>query len=220
MKQALHTRQEQLAAWCTPARQGLLGLGLALALLTPFARHALEASMWRHMVLQFALLLACGALLAPALPPRVQRAIQAFNAHGIAGLVWASAVLAVLMIPRVLDLALYRADVEAAKCAALLLAGVALRLSWRTAGLAIQGFFLINLVMMMVVVGQLYIDSPLRLCNAYLLDDQQRLGQWLIGLASALAVLWLTQAGWQLIQRDPTTASPTTPPERQANPHS
>jgi hypothetical protein len=74
------------------------------------------------------------------------------------------------------------------------LAGAALRLSWRPAGLVVQGFFLGNVLPMTAVVGQLYIDAPLRLCNAYLLDDQARLGQWLIALAALLA-LGLAGAG-------------------------
>ena len=37
---------------------------------------------------------------------------------------------------------------------------------------------------MTAIVGLLYIDSPLRLCNAYLQDDQIRLGQWLVASAA------------------------------------
>ena len=59
-----------------------------------------------------------------------------------------------------------------------------------------------NLLSMTVVVGQLYIDSPLRLCNAYLLDDQVRLGHWLIGLAALVALVWLAQVGWWLVRRE------------------
>ena len=101
----------------------------------------------------------------------------------------------------VLDLALRDMGVEAAKRAALLLAGTGLRLSWRPAGLVLQGFFLGMLLPMMVVVGQLYIDSPMRLCNAYLLDDQERLGRWLIGLASLIAAAWLAHVAWRLVRR-------------------
>lgn len=54
--------------------------------------------------------------------------------------------------------------------ASLLLAGAALRLSWRPAGLILQSFSLGYLVAMMAAVGMLYTDSPLRLCNAYRLD--------------------------------------------------
>ena len=66
----------------------------------------------------------------------------------------------------------------------------------------LQGFFLGMLLPMMAVVGQLYIDSPLRLCNAYLLDDQERLGRWLIGLAAVFALAWLAHVGWRLVRRE------------------
>ena len=193
-----------MTAWprCTPRAQAALGLALCALLAWPALRHALEASMWRHMVLQFPLLMAAGALLAAALPPRARAAVARWNAHGIAGLVGVAVVLGVLMVPRVLDLALREPAIEAAKCAALLLAGAALRLSWRAAGLVVQGFFLGNMLPMTAVVGQLYIDAPLRLCNAYLLDDQARLGQWLIALAVLLALGWLAQVGWWMVRRE------------------
>ena len=193
---------------CTPRTQAALGLALCVLLAWPPLRHALEASMWRHMVLQFPLLMAAGALLAAALPPRTRGAVARWNAHGIAGLVLVAVVLAVLMVPRVLDLALRDGAIEAAKCAALVLAGAALRLSWRAAGLVVQGFFLGNVLPMTAVVGQLYIDAPLRLCNAYLLDDQARLGQWLIALAVLAALGWLAQAGWVMARREGTLLAP------------
>lgn len=193
---------------CTPRTQAALGLALCVVLAWPPLRHALEASMWRHMVLQFPLLMAAGALLAAALPPRARGAVARWNAHGIAGLVLVACVLAVLMVPRVLDLALRDPAIEAAKVAVLLGAGAALRLSWRAAGLVVQGFFLGNMLPMTAVVGQLYIDAPLRLCNAYLLDDQARLGQWLIALAVLAALGWLAQAGWVMARREGTLLAP------------
>ena len=193
---------------CTPRTQAALGLALCVVLAWPPLRHALEASMWRHMVLQFPLLMAAGALLAAALPPRARGAVARWNAHGIAGLVGVAMVLGVLMVPRVLDLALRDGAIDAAKYAALVLAGAALRLSWRAAGLVVQGFFLGNVLPMTAVVGQLYIDAPLRLCNAYLLDDQARLGQWLIALAVLLALGWLAQVGWVMARREGTLLAP------------
>ncbi len=193
---------------CTPRTQAALGLALCVVLAWPPLRHALEASMWRHMVLQFPLLMAAGALLAAALPPRARGAVARWNAHGIAGLVGVAVVLGVLMVPRVLDLALRDGTIEAVKGAALVLAGAALRLSWRAAGLVVQGFFLGNVLPMTAVVGQLYIDAPLRLCNAYLLDDQARLGQWLIALAVLLALGWLAQVGWVMARREGTPLAP------------
>lgn len=186
----------------TCARQAALGVLMVVLLALPAARAALEASMWRHMVLQAPLWMLAGALLAAGLGPRARASVAHWNAHGITGLLYAALVLALLMVPRVLDLALVSPAVEAAKCAALVLAGAALRLSWRPAGLVVQGFFLGNVLPMTAVVGQLYIDSPARVCNAYLLDDQDRLGQWLVTIAAALAVLWLAQALWRAARSD------------------
>ena len=184
------------------ARQAALGLLMVVLLALPAARAALEASMWRHMVLQAPLWMLAGALLAGGLGLRARARVARWNAHGISGLLYAALVLALLMVPRVLDLALVSPAVEAAKCAALVLAGAALRLSWRPAGLVVQGFFLGNVLPMTAVVGQLYIDSPTRVCNAYLLGDQDRLGQWLVSIAAALAVLWLVQALWRVARSD------------------
>ena len=182
--------------------QALVGAALLAVLAVAPVRHAMEAGMWRHMMLQFLLWMAAGALLAAALPARTRALVARCNAHGIAGLLGVALALAVLMVPRVLDLALLRPEVEGAKLAALLLAGAALRLSWRPAGLVLQFFFLGNVLPMMAVVGSLYVDSPLRLCNAYLLDDQVRLGQWLIGVAALIAAVWLAWVGWQQVRRE------------------
>ncbi|MBK6322745.1 MAG: hypothetical protein IPF38_11285 [Burkholderiales bacterium] len=186
---------------CTPPRQAGLGLILLVLMALPSARNALEASMARHMLLQFPLLLCGGALLAAGIPQRLRQALACWNAYGISGLLASALVLAVLMVPRALDLALVNPGIEAAKCAVLVVAGGALRLSWRPAGLLVQAFFLGNVLPMTAVVGQLYIDSPTRICNAYLLDDQALLGQWLVWLALAVAVGWLAQAAWAVARK-------------------
>ena len=188
--------------YATPACQAAGGALLLLLLALPIARTVLEASMWRHMVLQAPLWMLAGAMLAGGLDPRARAQVARWNAHGISGLLCAALVLALLMVPRVLDLALVSPAVEAAKCAALVLAGAALRLSWGPAGLVVQGFFLGNVLPMTAVVGQLYIDSPTRVCNAYLLDDQDRLGQWLVTIAAVLAVVWLVQVAWRVARSD------------------
>ncbi len=191
-----------VTAWCPTPRQVLAALALLALLLVPALRQWLTASMWRHMLLQFPLWMLAGVLLVAGLPPGVRVRLARWNAHGISGLVGAGAVLAVLMVPRVLDLALVFPFIEATKCAALLLAGAALRLSWRPAGLVVQGFFLANVLPMTAVVGQLYIDSPLRLCNAYRLEDQTRLGQWLVTTSALLALGWLVRVAWWVVRRE------------------
>ena len=178
----------------TTAVQGGLGVVLLALLILPPLRHALEAGMSLHMLVQYPALMLAGALLGAALPKTIRARLSAWNALGISGLVACVLFLAVLMIPRVLDLALVDTRVEFAKVAALLFSGAVLRPSWRAAGLVVQAFFLGNILPMTIIVGTLYQDSPLRLCNAYRLDDQQRLGLALLWVAIAIAIAWLLRA--------------------------
>lgn len=174
----------------TAGRAGLGAVLLALLMLPPL-RHALEAGMNLHMLAQYPALMLAGALLGMGLPRALQRRLSAWNALGISGLLACALFIAVLMIPRVLDLALVDMRVELAKVAALLYCGAVLGPSWRAAGLVVQGFFLGNILPMTIIVGTLYQDSLLRLCNAYRLDDQQQLGLALVWLAIVVAVAWL-----------------------------
>jgi hypothetical protein len=168
----------------------------------PGIRHAMEESMWRHMLVQFPLWTNAAFLLAGSMPACLCKAIARWNMYGISGLFVTGITLAVLMIPRVLDQALLHPEIESAKLAALILAGVALRLSWRPAGLILQFFFLGNMLPMMGVVGWLYTESPQRLCNAYLLDDQIQLGNWLIGTTATAAAVWLSWTAWLIIHQE------------------
>ncbi len=182
----------------SPRQRAWMGALLLALLLLPPARQALEASMRLQMLGQYPALLLAGAWIAAALPAAWSRALRPWNALGVSGLAFATLALAVLMIPRVLDLALASPAVEAAKFAALLVAGAVLAPSWRAAGWVVQGFFIGNLLLMGVTVGALYQDAPQRLCNAYLLDDQQRLGTALVWCSGLLAAGWVLVAMWRL----------------------
>jgi hypothetical protein len=183
--------------WRLPAASLLLCL-LAL----PAARHWLEASMTRHMLVQFPLLALAGFGLAASLPQRWVERMNRWNGHGITGLFAAALLLALLMIPRLLDLALVNGWIELAKFLALLVCGAAVQLSWQPAGLLVQGFFLGNVLPMTVVVGYLFESSPVRLCNAYLLGDQERLGQGLVWIAAAVGLAWFARLVLVLMRRD------------------
>lgn len=183
--------------WQLPATLILLGL-LAL----PVVRHFLEASMTRHMLLQFPLLMLAGFSLAGVLPPRWLARLSRWNGYGISGLFAAALLLALLMIPRLLDLALVDSRIELAKWLALLFCGATLRLSWQTAGLLVQGFFLGNVLPMTAVVGYLFQSSPVRVCNAYLLDDQERLGEGLIWMTAAVGLLWFGHLVLVMMRRE------------------
>jgi hypothetical protein len=196
-------RPQHQTLWPLPV--ALAGLGL-LAL--PHARHWMEAAMTTHMLLQYPLIALAGFLLALALPSHWFKKINRWNVFGINGLFATALILALLMIPRLLDLALVDGRVELAKWLALLVCGAALRLSWRNAGLLVQGFFLGNVLPMMAVVGYLYASSPVRVCNAYLLDDQERLGQWLVWISAGVALAWFACLARTLMQREDAALTP------------
>lgn len=184
------------------------GVVLLAVLLSSPVRSTLEASMSTHMLVQFPLMLLAGWLLAHAVPALVSARLQAWNAHGLAGLAWTALTLALAMVPRLLDMVLMDPHLEALKVAALVTCGGALRASWRQAGTVLQGFFLGNTLPMMAIAGWLYETSPGRVCNAYRLDEQQRLGQALGWLAAAVALVWIIQLVWRLREHSPADTDP------------
>lgn len=183
----------------TPPAQVTIGMALLLVMSLPPIRHLLEQSMQLHMLAQYPLLMLSGALLARGMPERIARKLSTWNAMGITGLAAAMLFMTVLMIPRVLDLVLVNARVETAKFASLLLIGALFRASWRSAGTIVQAFFLGGILPMMVVVGTIYQSAPLRLCNAYRLDDQHNLGWTLVWLSAVVAAVWLFRTTRHLI---------------------
>lgn len=180
--------------------QVLAGAAMIALLALPAVRAPMQAKMATHMLVQFPLLVAAGALLAASCSAGLRSRIGRWNAQGIAGLVAVAGVLGLSMIPRLLDLALADARIDAAKWLALLLCGAALRLSWRPAGLVVRGFFLGNLLPMTAVAGILYQEASARLCNSYRLDEQEFVGQLLVALAGAAAAAWLGHLAWRTMR--------------------
>lgn len=172
-----------------------------LLMLVPPLRRTIESSMTTHMLIQYPCLMLVGALSAQWLPTRWLTHADRWNELGLSGLVGSALVLAVLMVPRVLDLALVNERVEALKLIALFASGAALRLSWQPAGVVLQAFFLGNVLAMTAVVGILYQDSAVRVCNAYRLDDQQNLGLALVGVAIGVAAIWSLHTAWRRYYR-------------------
>jgi hypothetical protein len=182
--------------------QGILAIFLALAVLMPPIRHMLEASMVLHMLLQFPILLLAGGMLTGQIPASWLTYSTRWNVYGITGLTLVGSTTSLVMVPRLLDLALTDVRVEVVKCLTLVLCGIALRLSWRSAGIIVQGFFLGNVLPMMAIAGSLYVDTPIRLCNQYRLDEQLRVGQSVMWFAGSVGALWLARTGWLFTRED------------------
>lgn len=155
-----------------------------------------------HMLLQFPLILLAGWLLAKGVSEQTRSTVRTWNHAGIAGLLAAAMVLMFWMLPRALDLVLIDRTLESWKFLTLALAGAALELSWQPAGMIVRGFFLGNVLPMMMVVGWLYVAAPVRLCNSYLGSDQLRTGSGLLALAVAGSLVWLYAFFMPAVQED------------------
>ena len=177
--------------WCA--------LGAPLCLLWPTVRYVIESRMSLHMLLEFPLLFASGwvAMGWGRGVPTVRRAmapLAVFDWHGWTGATLASCVAAFWMLPLALDATLMSDAVAIAKYTSWWLTGFTLARSWYRMAPEVVLFFVGNLSWMAASAGMLYLQTPARLCVNYLIDDQQRTGLGLIGLALLLGGLALRKA--------------------------
>jgi hypothetical protein len=158
--------------------------------------------MLSHMLLQIPALLLAGGLLSAAWPPIGPEG--RWNLGGVPGLLAASLVLAFWMTPIALDHAVSSRAWDTSKALSALLAGAVGIRSWRVAPTMVRAFFVGNFVWMSATAGMLYQDQGLRLCNAYLLDDQADAGCGLVLLAILCGVSWiaLTSGRWSSAASD------------------
>lgn len=168
--------------------------GLALAAIAIACRRPLESTMARHMLLQIPLLIAAGSCIALGLChtriAALAGRLRSYDENGITGLFAFLLVSAYWMIPKALDSAAISLAADTGKFVSLLLAGLLLPASLQRANIIIQLFFVGNFASMTAIAGMLYQDTPRRLCNLYLIDDQMIAGAGLVTLAIAVAVAW------------------------------
>ena len=167
-------------------------VGLLLAIVATPLGSALATTMVGHVLVQIPLLVAVGFALGRYLEPNIDGILLRWNAGGIPGILLASFAIGFWMIPRWLDGSLTSTATEAAKYASLvLLAGLPLAWSWARLHPIARGVVKIEFLAMLFRLGWLYLISPDRLCNSYLLTDQTWLGRGLVLMAIALSITWL-----------------------------
>ncbi len=171
------------------SRRAQVLAGLALLALTLLARVWFEATPVRHMLLQYPLLVAAGVLIAA---PLMRFGENGWNRGGLASLLAALFAAAFWMLPRMVDASVAALPVDLAKAASLAgFVGGGLRLGWPRAHPLLRAVLKTQAISMLGILAFLYTHAPVRLCNTYLLDDQQRLGQMFLFAALALAAFWI-----------------------------
>jgi hypothetical protein len=171
-----------------------------LALSAPPVRAWLEASMALHMLAQLPLLAWTGYCAGSAwlrsrpagAAARALAGVQSFNAGGATGILAASFVMVLWMLPRCLDLARLDPAVDAVKFLTVPAAGLAVALSWPRLPAIARAVVHLEVIATLFRFGWGYLAAEERLCLAYLADDQQRTGELLLwmGAAYAVAAAW------------------------------
>jgi len=163
------------------------GIILFLLLLTPI-RQLLESHLATHMLVQIPLLVWVGWMVGKALPATL---LANRNSNGVPGLIITIFAMFFWMIPRWLDAALDETVWEAAKFVSVpLLIGLPLGTSWWRASSFTRAVVWCNGISMLVVLGWLYANAPVRVCNNYLVNQQEEFGYAAMGLSVAIAAYW------------------------------
>ena len=170
---------------------GYASILLYCLLLTPQALELLEHQMVLHMLVQIPLLIAVGWFLALCVSPLLIGVNEQWNGYGISGFILGIFTLGFWMLPQNLDGALSHLEFEIVKLVSLpFLCGLPLGLSWTTTTKLIRGFLKANFISMLLFLSWAYTVVPFRVCNNYLVSDQETLATTLFYITGVLSVFW------------------------------
>jgi len=122
---------------------------------------------------------------------------QTFNLGGATGLIAASFVMVLWMLPRCLDLARLDGMTDALKFISVPAAGLAVALSWPRLPVIARAVVHLEVIATLLRFGWGYLAAEERLCLVYLSDDQELAGTLLLWLGAiyAVAVTWRPMFG-------------------------
>ncbi len=168
--------------------QVMTGIGIIAILALPALRSLLESSLTGHMFGQIPLLVLAGWMIGQG---KAGSLFREWNRHGIPGLLIALFTMLFWMIPRWLDASLSDSLWEVIKFISIpLLIGIPLGASWPRMSAFSRGVVWANAISMLGVLGWLYVAAPLRVCNNYLVNQQEDFGYTAMILAVAIAAYW------------------------------
>jgi len=153
---------------------------LACITLRPFA----ETDPVVHILVQLPVLAIAGYVLSPRKVVRPATAIALTVVAVTATAFW--------MLPRSIDLAVANGWADAVKFVTVpVCIGMALSMAWPNLPDLVRPFLKAQVLSMLGVLGFVYLHAPIRICNAYLQSDQERLGFGFLFVAGFLALLWI-----------------------------
>ncbi|MCH6265129.1 MULTISPECIES: hypothetical protein [Neobacillus] len=170
-------------------QQFIYGLLLLIALAIPPIAHFMESVMIIHMHMQMPMVVFAGFLMARLFMDRFPRFFEKWNGNGVPGILLFVIIIGFWTLPRSMDDALTEQSVEVFKFLSLsLLAGIPLRDSWKKLNSLGKNIFFIFFTILFLVVGWLYIDAPVQLCNNYLVIEQITLGWGFLTTAICIVI--------------------------------
>lgn len=163
---------------------------IILIAFSPFGRW-IESTMVSHVLFELPLLVVFGTLLGVQLNLHYNPILRWINSGGIFGILTAVFTLAFWMIPRWLDASLNDPLIAYAKYVSMLFVGMSLAMSWPGAHVITRALVKIEFLTMLYRLGWIYLISPERLCNNYLLADQKWLGSGFLLIGLTLSISWM-----------------------------
>lgn len=156
-----------------------------------FWRDWLESDPVTHVLVQLPLLALAGALTAQTLKGLRRQPHRSWGEAALPLLLVAIFTTAFWMLPRSIDAALVDPLMQLAKFLTVpCLIGAPLSIGWERAHPLLRGFLKAQTISMLAVMAFLYTHAPIRICNAYLAVDQERLGFGFLFAAIICAILW------------------------------
>lgn len=172
------------------------GMGVVLiALLSlPVSRAWLESSLIHHMLMQIPLLALAGGVIGRGMIGKrtTGTSLYRWNEKGVPGLIIALFGMLFWMIPRWLDASLSEPLWEVIKFITVpLMIGLPLAISWSQLSPFARAVVWSHAISMLLFIGWLYVAAPVRVCNNYLVNQQEAFGYTAMVLALAIALYWV-----------------------------
>lgn len=169
--------------------QAFYGLVLFVFLIIPPIAHFMEKLMVIHMHMQMPMLVIAGLLMARFFQIKFPGFFEKWNHNGVPGILLFIIIVCYWMLPRSMDEALTEQGVEIFKFISMpFLAGVPLRDSWQKLSSNGKNGIIIGFTILFIGMGWLYINTPVQLCNNYLMIEQLTLGWGFITTAIGMII--------------------------------